>query len=61
MNRRDFVSYSVAALAAESALAAGPALAGTEPGLRIGLNLFSIPKTLEKDFRAGMAFIAGLG
>jgi sugar phosphate isomerase/epimerase len=61
MNRRDFVSYSVAALAADSALAGGSALAGTEPGLRIGLNLFSIPKTLEKDFRAGMAFIAGLG
>jgi sugar phosphate isomerase/epimerase len=61
MNRRDFVSYSVAALAAQSALAAGSALAGTEPRLRLGLNLFSIPKTLEKDFRAGMAFIAGLG
>jgi len=61
MNRRDFVSYSVAALAADSALAAGSALAGTEPALRIGLNLFSIPRMLEKDFRAGMAFIASLG
>ncbi len=61
MNRRDFISYSVAALAAESTLAAGAVPAGTGPRLRIGLNLFSIPKTLEKDFRAGMAFIAGLG
>jgi len=28
---------------------------------RIGLQLFSMPKMLEKDFRAGIAFIAGLG
>jgi sugar phosphate isomerase/epimerase len=31
------------------------------PANRIGLQLFSMPKMLEQNFRGGMAFIAGLG
>ena len=34
-----------------------PALA--DATLRIGLQLFSIPKMLEKNFREGIAFVAG--
>lgn len=56
MNRRHFLAYSTAALAAGSALAA---TSGAKT--RIGLNLFSIPGMLEKSFRQAIAFIAGLG
>jgi sugar phosphate isomerase/epimerase len=57
MNRRQFLSASGAALVASRV---NPAFAGV--GLKhIGLQLFSIPKMLEKDFRGGIAFIAGLG
>jgi len=55
MNRRQFLSRSAALLAAGSALGA------TGAKLRIGLNLFSIPKMLEKNFREAIAFIASLG
>lgn len=57
MNRRQFLSRSAALVAAGSSnfAAAGAAVR------RIGLQLFSIPKMLEKDFRAGIAFVAGLG
>jgi sugar phosphate isomerase/epimerase len=56
MNRRQFLSYSAAALAAG---AITPASADAKQ--RIGLQLFSIPKMLEKDFREGIAFVAELG
>jgi sugar phosphate isomerase/epimerase len=56
MNRRQFLSYSAAALAAG---AMTPASADATQ--RIGLQLFSIPKMLEKNFREGIAFVAGLG
>src|ERR1700729_495616 len=56
MNRRQFLSYSAAALAAG---AMTPASADATQ--RFGLQLFSIPKMLEKDFRGGIAFVAGLG
>ena len=57
MNRRQFLSRSAALVAAGSSnfAAAGAAVR------RFGLQLFSIPKMLEKDFRAGIAFVAGLG
>jgi sugar phosphate isomerase/epimerase len=56
MNRRQFLSHSAAVLAAG---AMTPATANATK--RIGLQLFSMPKMLEKDFREGIAFIAGLG
>lgn len=56
MNRRHFLAYSAAALVAGSAVGAA-----TGANMRIGLNLFSIPKMLEKNFRASIEFIAGLG
>jgi sugar phosphate isomerase/epimerase len=56
MNRRQFLSHSAAVLAAG---AMTPASADATQ--RIGLQLFSMPKMLEKDFREGIAFIAGLG
>ena len=56
MNRRQFLSYSAAALAAG---AMTPASADATQ--RFGLQLFSIPKMLEKNFREGIAFVAGLG
>jgi sugar phosphate isomerase/epimerase len=56
MNRRYFLSSSAAALAASTT-----SLAGTGAQRRIGLQLFSIPKMLEHDFREAIAFIAGLG
>ncbi len=56
MDRRQFLSYSAAALAAG---AMTPASADATK--RIGLQLFSMPKMLEKDFREGIAFVAGLG
>ncbi len=56
MDRRQFLSYSAAVLAAG---ALTPASADATK--RIGLQLFSMPKMLEKDFREGIAFVAGLG
>jgi sugar phosphate isomerase/epimerase len=56
MNRRQLLSHSAAVLAAG---AMTPATANATK--RIGLQLFSMPKMLEKDFREGIAFIAGLG
>jgi sugar phosphate isomerase/epimerase len=56
MNRRMFLAHSAAMLAAGAMI---PASAGATK--RIGLQLFSMPKMLEKDFREGIAFIAGLG
>lgn len=57
MNRRQFLSRSAALVAAGSTNFAAAEAAVK----RIGLQLFSIPKMLEKDFRAGIAFVAGLG
>jgi sugar phosphate isomerase/epimerase len=58
MNRRQFLSRSSTLLAAAGTL--NVAFAGANVK-RIGLQLFSIPKMLEKSFREGIAFIAGLG
>ncbi len=57
MNRRYFMSSSAAALATASATT----IAKTGAQQRFGLQLFSIPKMLEQDFRGTIAFIAGLG
>lgn len=56
MNRRQFLAHSAAVLAAG---AMTPASADATK--RIGLQLFSMPKMLEKNFREAIAFIAGLG
>src|SRR5215469_13245851 len=58
MNRRQFLSRSSALFAAAGALNIARAGADVK---HIGLQLFSIPKLLEKSFRDGIAFIAGLG
>src|SRR5580698_2059357 len=56
MNRRDFLSVTSLVLASS---ALGVASARSKQAL--GVQLFSIPKMLEKDFRQGIAFVAGLG
>jgi sugar phosphate isomerase/epimerase len=56
MNRRDFLSVTSLVLASS---ALGVASARHKQAL--GVQLFSIPKMLEKDFRGGIAFVAGLG
>src|SRR6202167_2865650 len=56
MDRRMFLAYSAAVLAA-GALTPTSAAATK----RIGLELFSMTKMLEKDFREGIPFIAELG
>lgn len=57
MNRREFLALSSATLAAGKML---PAAAGADIK-RLGLQFFSIPKLLEKDFRQAVAFVADLG
>ena len=56
MKRRQFLTHSAALLAAGAMTSAF-----ARPAKRIGLQLFSMPKMLEMDFRAAIAFIAGLG
>ncbi len=56
MKRRDFLATSTAALAAFGAL---PALARCEQ-IKVGVQLFSLPKMLEKDFRKAIAYLAQL-
>jgi len=60
MNRRDFTKNA----AILTALGLGPTLplsAHTTGLKKIGIQLFSIPKLLEKDFRSGIEMIAGMG
>jgi sugar phosphate isomerase/epimerase len=56
MNRRHFLSATTFILASGAFRGAS---ARAKPAL--GVQLFSIPKMLEKDFRAAIAFVAGLG
>ncbi len=58
MKRRTFLQ-TTAALTAAGLLPWTQAEAGLLPS--IGINLFSIPKMLEKDFRGGMEFLSRLG
>lgn len=57
MNRREFLALSSAILAASRMQAA---TAGADIK-RLGVQFFSIPKLLEKDFRRAVALLAGLG
>jgi sugar phosphate isomerase/epimerase len=56
MNRRDFLAFSSAALAASTV---GPAAAGADIK-QLGVQLFSVPKLLEKDFSHAIALLAGM-
>lgn len=60
MNRRKFVQNT--ALTGAGALVA-PQHILTKPKMlkKVGIQLFSLPKTLEKDFRAGIAMLAKMG
>lgn len=58
MKRRAFLQ-TTAALTAAGLFPWTPAEAGMLSN--IGINLFSIPKMLEKDFRGGMEFLSRLG
>ena len=59
MNRREFVLSSAAASAAGVLrLNAAPVRAKMSS---VGVQLFSIPKLLERDFRAGIAMLAQMG
>ncbi|MES3035380.1 MAG: sugar phosphate isomerase/epimerase [Gemmatimonadota bacterium] len=59
MDRRQFLAMSAVAAAAGSA--------GLDLVLRrrtldkVGVQLFSLPRVMEKDFRAGIAMLAGMG
>jgi sugar phosphate isomerase/epimerase len=59
MNRREFVRTSAAA-----SVVGLPALRqalGTAPVATPGVQLFSLPRVMEKDFGAGIAMLAGMG
>jgi sugar phosphate isomerase/epimerase len=56
MNRRQFIACSALA-----AVAAGTGTAVADPKMKVGLQLFSIPKLLEADFRSAIAMVAKMG
>lgn len=56
MNRRDFLSVTSFILASSTFR-----VASARAKQALGVQLFSIPKMLEKNFREGIAFVAGLG
>lgn len=59
MNRREFI-YSATALTSTALLAGNDAFAS--PLLKdIGIQLFSLPKSLEKDFAGTIKLLAGMG
>ena len=61
-SRRDFLKQAAAAFATGSI--ASPLLAAEHKGRRIrkiGVQLFSIPKLVEKDFAGTMKMLAGIG
>ncbi len=59
MDRRQFVLSTAAASAA--GLLHGNRAAAAASNRNIGVQLFSVPKLLEKDFRAGIAMLAKIG
>lgn len=60
MDRRQFVLSSAAAVAA-GRLSQLDAVRAPLDISSVGVQLFSIPKMLEKDFRQGIAMLAGMG
>jgi hypothetical protein len=61
MNRRDFVR-STAAAAAAGRLASLDAFRNDRAIMdRVGVQLFSLPRMLEKDFRQSIAMLASIG
>ncbi len=60
MNRRNFVQ-NAAALTVFGFSPTSPLIAGSSSLKKIGVQLFSLPKLLEKDFRKGIEMIAQLG
>jgi sugar phosphate isomerase/epimerase len=60
MNRRNFIQTSAAlttiGLLESNSLIANPAMLN-----KIGIQLFSLPKTLEKDFRGGINMLSKMG
>jgi len=58
MNRRSFLSVTAASLAATRL---APWLTGAAPLDRIGVQLFSLPKMLERDYAGAFAMLATLG
>lgn len=60
MDRRQFVLSSAAAVAAGH-LSQLDATRAPRDIPNVGVQLFSLPKTLEKDFRQGIAMLAGMG
>ena len=60
MNRRHFL-HSTALLSAAAVLNSEYSLAHTNSLKNIGVQLFSLPKLLEKDFRSGIKMLAQLG
>lgn len=60
MDRRQFVLSSTAALAAGQ-LSSRLASSASDDLSPVGVQLFSLPKLLERDFRQGIAILAGMG
>lgn len=60
MNRRNFIQAS-AALTALGLLESNSLLANPAMLNKIGIQLFSLPKTLEKDFRGGINMLSKMG
>lgn len=61
MNRRDFVLSTAAAAAAGRFVQPGAPGHSRDAIRRVGVQLFSLPKMLEKDFRAGIAMLSQIG
>ena len=60
MNRRNFIHAS-AALTTLGLLESNSLLANPAMLKKIGIQLFSLPKTLEKDFRGGISMLSKMG
>jgi sugar phosphate isomerase/epimerase len=60
MNRRNFIQAS-AALTTIGFLESNSLLANPAMLNKIGIQLFSLPKTLEKDFRGGISMLSKMG
>lgn len=60
MNRRNFL-LSTAAVSGLGILLSHPAAGHPNALKKVGVQLFSIPKLLENDFRGAMSMLAGMG
>jgi sugar phosphate isomerase/epimerase len=61
VNRRDFLKTAAAASLASAATGSAAARPPLEPLRRIGVQLFTLPKLLDKDFAGALKLVADIG